>query len=310
MGSPRILVLRGGAIGDFVVTLPVLDALRAQWPGAHIELACYPRVAPLALLPGLANSAVSLDRPEFARLFRLRGDPEEQDRRWFTTFDLVLSFLYDPDGLVRRALEACPVRQLLDCDPRPVQRHAADHLAAILESLAIFAIPAVPSLAWPRERASQARALLNEHGVGGRPFALHPGSGGKAKNWPPERFLAFAGRLRAAGWSPFFLIGEAEEGVASHFAGAATPFPCLRPKDLESVADLLAASRAYAGNDSGISHLAAALALDSLVLFGPTRAEEWAPRGRGRVQILRKGPRMDHLEVEDALRAAHMLGWL
>ena len=310
MGSPRILVLRGGAIGDFVVTLPVLDALRAQWPGAHIELACYPRVAPLALLPGLAQNAVSLDRPEFARLFRLRGDPEEQDRRWFTTFDLVLSFLYDPDGLVRRALEACPVRQLLDCDPRPVQRHAADHLATILESLAIFATPAVPSLAWPRERTSQARALLGEHGVTGRPFALHPGSGGKAKNWPPDRFLEFAGRLRTAGWSPFFLIGEAEEDIASLFTAAATPFPCLRPAGLESVADLLSASRAYAGNDSGISHLAAALALDSLVLFGPTRAEEWAPRGRGRVQVLRKGPRMDHLEVDDVLRSAHMLGWI
>lgn len=310
MGSPRILVLRGGAIGDFVVTLPVLDALREQWPGAHIELACYPRVAPLALVPGLAQNAVSLDRPEFARLFRLRGEPEEQDRRWFTTFDLVLSFLYDPDRLVRRALEACPVRQLLECDPHPVQRHAADHLAGILESLAIFATPAVPALAWPRERTNQARALLAGHGITGRPFAIHPGSGGKAKNWPADRFLEVALRLRAAGWSPFFLVGEAEEAQAKFFTEAATPFPCLRPAGLESVADLLSASRAYAGNDSGISHLAAALALDSLVLFGPTRAEVWAPRGRGRVQVLRKGPRIDHLEVPDVLRGAQMLGWL
>lgn len=310
MGSPRILVLRGGAIGDFVLTLPALQALRENWPGAHLELACYPRMAPLVMLPGLAQHTVSLDRPQFARLFRMRAEPEEADRAWFTSFDLVLSFLYDPDHLVRAALESCPVRQLLDCDPRPVQRHAADHLASILESLAIYATPAVPSLSWPRERTVQARAVLAGQGIHGRPFAIHPGSGGKAKNWPLDRWLEFAARLRAAGWSPYFLAGEAEEGVPEAVAAAPQPFPCLRPAGLQDVADLLSASRAYAGNDSGISHLAAALALDALVLFGPTRPEEWAPRGRGRVQILRKGPRIDHLEVADILRGAQVLGWI
>ena len=52
MRTPRILVLRGGAIGDFIVTLPVFRALRRRWPEAFIEIAGYPHIAELALAGG------------------------------------------------------------------------------------------------------------------------------------------------------------------------------------------------------------------------------------------------------------------
>ena len=56
--APRFLLLRGGAIGDFIATLPVLQALRAQWPAATIEIWGYPHVAELAVAAGLAQSVV------------------------------------------------------------------------------------------------------------------------------------------------------------------------------------------------------------------------------------------------------------
>ena len=67
--APRFLILRGGAIGDFIATLPVLQALRAQWPEAVIEIWGYPHVAELAVVAGLAQTVVSLDRAEMARFF-------------------------------------------------------------------------------------------------------------------------------------------------------------------------------------------------------------------------------------------------
>ena len=67
--APRFLLLRGGAIGDFIATLPVLQALRAQWPEAVIEIWGYPHVAELAVAAGLAQSVVSLERAEMARFF-------------------------------------------------------------------------------------------------------------------------------------------------------------------------------------------------------------------------------------------------
>ena len=66
---PRFLVLRGGAIGDFIVTLPVLQALRDRWPDAYVEIWGYPHVARLALAAGLAQRVVSLDRAEMARFY-------------------------------------------------------------------------------------------------------------------------------------------------------------------------------------------------------------------------------------------------
>ena len=60
--APRFLLLRGGAIGDFIATLPVLQAVRAQWPEAVIEIWGYPHVAELAVAAGLAQSVVSLAR--------------------------------------------------------------------------------------------------------------------------------------------------------------------------------------------------------------------------------------------------------
>ncbi len=59
--SPRILVLRGGALGDFILTLPAIRALRQHWPAATIELLAHPGIAGLAVVAGLVNRVRSLD---------------------------------------------------------------------------------------------------------------------------------------------------------------------------------------------------------------------------------------------------------
>ena len=60
MAKPKILVLRGGAIGDFVLTLPAVHALRDRWPKAYIEILGYPHIANLALAGGLVDTVTSL----------------------------------------------------------------------------------------------------------------------------------------------------------------------------------------------------------------------------------------------------------
>jgi heptosyltransferase-2 len=95
----KILVIRGGAIGDFILTLPVLSALRQQFPETRLELLGYPHIAQLALAGGLVDAVRSIEARALAGFFAQGGrlDPELAD--YFSSFALILSYLYDPDGI-------------------------------------------------------------------------------------------------------------------------------------------------------------------------------------------------------------------
>ncbi len=284
---PRFLVLRGGAIGDFVLTLPVLQALRAQWPEAHIEVVGYPHIAELARAGGWADRVESLDRAHFARFYSWRPALGDALIQYVRSFDLVVSFLHDPDGVVRRNLESTGVRQVLYRSPVDPRIHATDHLLKVLETLAIYAAGAAPRLSLPPEAVAAGRRRLA--GAGAAPdfaLAIHPGSGSPKKNWPAERFGDLARRARADGFSPFFVFGEADEATAERLRACAPDVPRIESLELMETAAALAAARAFVGNDSGIAHLAAALGLASIVLFGPTDPDIWGPRGAA-VTILR-----------------------
>ena len=95
----RILVVRGGAIGDFILTLPVLAALRAAHPQAGIGVLGLRECGELAVAAGLADEARSLEGREWAGFFVEKSDCDEGVREWLARFDLVISFLHDPEGV-------------------------------------------------------------------------------------------------------------------------------------------------------------------------------------------------------------------
>ena len=126
---------------------------------------------------------------------------------------------------------------------------------------------------------------------GGSPWAIHPGSGGRSKNWPLENFLNLADQLKAQQKrQPFFILGPVEEEVSPQLAETieARGFPLVRHLPLNELAGVLDLSAGYVGNDSGVTHLAAALNLPTVALFGPTDPELWGPVGK-RVVILPSG---------------------
>src|SRR5512140_3124171 len=95
----RILVIRGGAIGDFILTLPAIAALRQQFPEAHLEVLGYPHIARLALAGDLADRVRFIEARPLAGFFARDGDLAEEMRDYFSEFDLIVSYLYDPDGI-------------------------------------------------------------------------------------------------------------------------------------------------------------------------------------------------------------------
>src|SRR5688500_5575563 len=93
----KILVLRGGALGDFIVTLPALAMLREHWPDASIELVGNATAAQLAVNRGLINAVHSQHERRWSTLYE-RSPLQTEFAAWLDTFDLVLSFWPDPDG--------------------------------------------------------------------------------------------------------------------------------------------------------------------------------------------------------------------
>ncbi len=284
---PRILVLRGGAIGDFMLSLPALQALRRRWPEAHIELIGYPHIAALARAGGLADEIRALDSARIARLFAPGETLPDGERAYFKSFDFVLTYLHDPGGVVRANLLSNGAREVLECPPFEGAGHAADHFVRPLETYALYEAGAAPALALNPESMAAGRVRLAAAGAAPDPVILHPGSGSAKKNWPAERFVDLARRLRARGQALCFLLGEADNALAPRIRAASPGTgPVLENLELIEAAAVIAHARGYVGNDSGLTHLAAALGVPTLALFGPTDPAVWGPRGR-RAAILR-----------------------
>src|SRR4051812_37204369 len=115
----RILVIRGGAIGDFILTLPVFSALRLRFPGARIEVLGYPRISQLALSGELADAVQSIESPDLAGFFACSGTLAEKWADYFRGFDLIISFAYDPERILQENIACCSCARFIAGPHRP-----------------------------------------------------------------------------------------------------------------------------------------------------------------------------------------------
>ena len=278
-------MLRGGAIGDFIVTLPVFQALRRAWPRAYIEVVGYPHIAQLALACGLVNAVTSMNKAEMARLFSLKPSIPEEQARYLRSFGLILSYLYDPGNTVRENLLGVGVRQVVYGSPQVGGMPAVSHMLKPLESLAIYPEePEYPRLDLDDDTRARGRERLKR--LGERVVAIHPGSGSPKKNWPLDRFLSAGRAVRAnTGASVCLILGDADDAIAGELKRGTGEFPVVTGCSLVDLAGILAACDGYLGNDSGITHMAAAVGIPTVALFGPTDPAIWGPRAE-RVAIL------------------------
>src|SRR5205823_8720308 len=109
----RVLVIRGGAIGDFILTLPSLKALRDAYPFAHIEILGYKHIAVLAENRFNAQAVRSIEHGPLASFFAKNSELPAELANYFVSFDLIISYLYDPDGVFEMNLRWCGVDNLI-----------------------------------------------------------------------------------------------------------------------------------------------------------------------------------------------------
>jgi heptosyltransferase-3 len=285
---PRVLVIRGGAIGDFILTLPAIRLLRENIPNAYIEVLGYKPIIELAIAASVADETRSLEHASMARLFAPQAPAEGVLADYFRSFNLIISYLYDPDGHFRGNMERMGVKTFLACPHRVEvgKGHAAEQLAKPLESLAMYLDDPAPriAVAEPEPPAS--------HAPSDCPIvALHPGSGSLKKNLPVEHWIA-AGRALSTAFPLVrlaLITGEAEHerGITARLREGWQGLEYLHWDQcpLTTLAGHFCRTEAFLGHDSGISHLAAACGVPCLLFFGPTDPLTWAPRNAG-VQVV------------------------
>jgi len=303
----RILVIRGGAIGDFILTLPVLQALRTFLPDNEIEVLGYPRIAELALAGGLANRIHSIESRAMAGFFARRGRLDEALRDFFSEFDLILSYLYDPDGIFAENVGLCSTGQYLAGPHRPdetLRQHATECFLKPLERLAIFEAETEPRLTVPTTTNGAAGVLKLEL-ANGRWMAVHPGSGSEKKNWPERKWAELLSRLVVETDLQILLVGGEAEGERLERLAARIPEErrrVARSLSLTDLAQLLSVTTGFLGHDSGISHLAAALERKGLLLWAGTPMHVWRPRS-DRIEVLHHPNGITSIVVDEVVDA-------
>ena len=207
----RILVIRGGAIGDFILTLPAIAALRRQFPAAHLEVLGYPHIAQLAVAGGLVDRVQSIEARALAGFFARGGELAENLADYFSEFDLILSYLYDPDGIFKTNVGLCTGAQFIAGPHRPdeaARLHAAKvYLQPLGAPRHLRRRPHPPSPSRPSPSFS---STLNSQLS--TISALHPGSGSERKNWPEAKWAALLQHLVNSTELDLLLVGGEAEG--------------------------------------------------------------------------------------------------
>jgi ADP-heptose:LPS heptosyltransferase len=279
-----ILVIHQGAVGDFILSLPALQTIRAAFPGRGFELLGYPATLRLGASP--ADRITSIDCGGLSGLYGDGDALPDGARLYLAAFERIFVFSAKAGSVftanIRRCNRACSHIMTFphDCT------HVIDWQLAQLRSLGLEPAAACPHLAiGPADAAAAADFLQQQERSAGPLVAVHPGSGSPAKTWPREHLIEALETLRDE-VRPFFLhiAGPAEEAVPDGLSPL--PHAVIRNTPLPFVAAVLARCDLFIGNDSGISHLAAAAGAPTAAVFGPTDPAVWGPRGAA-VRIVR-----------------------
>ncbi len=277
--QPRFCAIFPGALGDFICFLP---ALRSLARAAEVDLFARSEFAALAP-PGV--KAYSLERREIRMLFVEERDSHADVERFFANYAAVYSWLASAQtNFVRRLRAAAPGRaRIFPFGPGSPQHRADYYLGCLGEIARGDPLPRIETTA---EAEAWCEEFFARHDISHRPvLAVAPGSGAREKNWPETSFLKIAQWWGGEfGGATIAIVGPVEEerGGVERLLQACIP---ARGLNLAQIAALMRRSQIYVGNDSGLSHLAAAAGARAVVLFGPSNPAEWAPRGE-RAQVL------------------------
>lgn len=316
----RLLVVRMSAMGDVIHALPAVCALRCAFPNIHIGwlierrwralLSSSNRDGPRGPRQPLADSIHAVDTKKWRKQMFSRATNQE----FFAAIRELRHQHYDAaidfQGLLRSAMFArfslAPCRygfaqprehaaRFFYTDSIPATgTHVIEQNISLASAFAAHPLSRSPS-ELPIHPDAEARAALRLDALAISRFAiLNPGAGWNAKQWPAERYGLVARALSGMGYAALVNFGPGEQSLAdaviSSSAGTAHAFPC-------TLSELIALTRhaaLFIGGDTGPMHLAAALGIPVVAIFGPTDPARNGPFGTRSTVLRDPLSRTDH----------------
>jgi ADP-heptose:LPS heptosyltransferase len=288
----RIALVLPCCIGDVILATAALKALRRAYPRAHIAWYVGSWSRPAIADHDLLDEAIDTG-PSALPVTTWAEIRAFADRLRAGQYDLAVSLVRSPRMSLAVRLSRIPFRAGIDSGGRgfgynlrahidPGQpRHEAEIYLDVIRALGVDSAGCYANVPVRRAHAAKMRGLVGENTI-----VIHPGGGNNpgmvmdAKRWPPKHFAALADRLADALGSRIVLIGApGDRLLVDAVAGAMThePLDYAGKFSLPETAALASIARLYIGNDTGLTHLAAAAGARTCMILGPSDPRRYAP---------------------------------
>lgn len=282
----RWLIIRNGAVGDTLLLSPLLQIIRRNEPNAWIEILGHSERC--SLLLGQADRVISSESMGLESLFGDQGEISPQLHDFLLQFDCILYFSGKPDESLRKRLivrsdQWVEVYPALPSSDSFV--HCTEHYLNAVQGILDISSPPIARVILEENEVERAKVWLqnlvgdwNHHLL----MACHVGAGSKAKQAPLDFFLRVVEHISKK--CPIKLLltqGPADEEAVQRFSSSLSvnDFTILNQLSLRELAGVLSFCDLFIGNDSGITHLAAAAGCPTVALFMNGRPQIWTPQG-------------------------------
>ncbi len=294
--SPRILVIRPDRIGDVVLSLPVLDALRSRWPESYLAMLVHPYTRSVAERNPCLDTVI-VDHPEdvhrgpmgfLDQVRRLRSHRFDTALMLMPTMRhawmIFLAGIPRRISVGRKVYHALTFTRSLSRHRYIPLRHESDYCLDLARAMDAREPGNHPLIEVDEQEKLEARSVLDRQ-EGVPVVGIHPGNGRNAPNWPAERYAALARSLQERHGAKIVITGSATEGQLAHTIKSALDGPALSLAGRLSLDELIAVIGELdllVSSSTGPMHLAGALGVPTVSIFCPLPArspERWRPLG-------------------------------
>ncbi len=273
----KTLVWHQGALGDLILSLPALYAIKTGGRAAYLHLISRTDISDILIYNRLADEVSSIEHGIFAEFF-VAGTLSPRAAEFLTKFTNAFIFMKNIDEVFAENLKR-HIPKCLFIPTRPEEgrlMHLSASQVELLNRSGVTAaqMPCLEAMPFP-SGIQRGRTIIT----------VHPGSGGEKKCWPAANFLELIKLLGGDKRLYFYFILGPAEGNGLHeiserfFAENKIDASIVAGRPVSYIASLLKSSSLHVGNDSGITHLASALGTPTIAVFGPTDPRIWGPFG-------------------------------